>query len=660
MRIKATRWWWVGPTIALAALTGCNSSEASSTESSTSTDATDANDATDMTDTTDTTDTTDAADSADGADGQPSTDGVDGADSASATDGADGQPVNPIDLIVDNNRSGALELDDPSEDENEELWSASNGAVFLANIDDDQDTCVEGNISDYELPTCHDAADEVLNGEEDLFDMAPMKIRAWPEAPDDARGALIIDSPGVIYVRIFVQQAAGNPLAWTAIGPNTSFSAEELREGIELRLEGTDIVRNTANWDGYVKITLQVRGENEVYGTDEVMLRVSPVMTYHHVLDAEVVYATVFSFGSSQAFIGDLTDAMEKSSVSQPLYEVGYGDQWAQDYFETGYMSMPGPKGSQHAIRVNYRSANVDNPNSPNNPLREAGRVVFDLRGRDSAAIQQFDMSHPGQMDSLDSFGNTETIPPYSYKGIDYPLGRSYRGSVPNFYPDESFSKMMESQLQQPPVYVDTSWLLVGHVDETATFLPTPLSERGWTIGINDPQLAWQMLEEEAVAGNGNVRMFVGKEWQGGASAEISIDAILNNGQLAAELTESTAEVEGQYLTLQEATGIADSEVVRIPYIHEKQSGYSVALQPGTANGILLDSQNFAPPEPHGPAPEGTDIFKEQLEDELAPHGITVRWTEDWDLYHRLLGEVHCGSNSTRQIPEFKWWESGR
>ena len=55
---------------------------------------------------------------------------------------------------------------------------------------------------------------------------------------------------------------------------------------------------------------------------------------------------------------------------------------------------------AQHAIQVNYRSANVDSPNNPNNPLREAGRVVFDLRGPDSAAIQQFDLSHPGQMDS--------------------------------------------------------------------------------------------------------------------------------------------------------------------------------------------------------------------------------------------------------------------
>jgi len=608
-------------------------------------------------------DTTDSADGADGADGQSASDGADGADDTSATDGTaggPGEPVDPVDLLADNNRSGAIELDDPTEDANEDVWSESNGAVFLANIDDDQDTCVESNTSDIDLPKCHDAADDVLNGEEDLLDMAPMRIRAWPDAPDDALGTLVIDSPGADYVRIFVQQVAGNPLAWIALNPKTSFTAEQLREGVNLRLEGTDIVRNTEVWDGYVKVTLRVRGVDESYGTDEVMLRISPVMTYHHALDTEVAYATVFNFGSSQAFIGDLTAAMDASSVTEPLYQVGYGDQWVQDYFETGYMSMPGPKGAQHAIRVNYRSANVDNPNNQNNPLREAGRVVFDLRGRDSAAVQQFDLSHPDSMDSLDSFGNTETIPPYSFKGVDYPLGRSYRGSVPNFYPDESFALMMESQLQQPPVYVDTSWLVVGHVDETVTFLPTPLAERGWTIGVNDPQLAWLMLEEQAAAGNGDVLLFVGKEWQGGANAEISIGAILGSDALSDELEASTAEVEGQLLTLQEATGIVNEELIRIPYIHEKQFGYSVALQPGTANGILLDSKNFAPPEPHGPAPDGVDIFKTQLEDELAPHGITVRWTEDWDLYHRLLGEVHCGSNSTRQIPEFKWWESGR
>ena len=41
-------------------------------------------------------------------------------------------------------------------------------------------------------------------------------------------------------------------------------------------------------------------------------------------------------------------------------------------------------------------------------------------------------------------------------------------------------------------------------------------------------------------------------------------------------------------------------------------------------------------------------------------NGSTVDWIEDWDEYHLGIGEVHCGTNATRKIPEARWWESGR
>ncbi len=41
------------------------------------------------------------------------------------------------------------------------------------------------------------------------------------------------------------------------------------------------------------------------------------------------------------------------------------------------------------------------------------------------------------------------------------------------------------------------------------------------------------------------------------------------------------------------------------------------------------------------------------------PYGISVKFVEDWDLYHRLLGEVHCGSNADRAVTT-KWWETGK
>jgi protein-arginine deiminase len=56
----------------------------------------------------------------------------------------------------------------------------------------------------------------------------------------------------------------------------------------------------------------------------------------------------------------------------------------------------------------------------------------------------------------------------------------------------------------------------------------------------------------------------------------------------------------------------------------------------------------------------GVDIFEKQMTDQLTPFGITVDFIEDWDDYHAVEGEVHCGTNTARTIPAAKWWESAR
>jgi protein-arginine deiminase len=47
------------------------------------------------------------------------------------------------------------------------------------------------------------------------------------------------------------------------------------------------------------------------------------------------------------------------------------------------------------------------------------------------------------------------------------------------------------------------------------------------------------------------------------------------------------------------------------------------------------------------------------MKEALAPYGVDVTFVEDWE-YHVSMGEVHCGTNTTRAIPETKWWETGR
>lgn len=585
-------------------------------------------------------------------------------------------PLAPnVKLLADANRNGTLDWDDPTETTDKLTWDASRGAVMLANIDDDQRACgttkANGDLlDDTALDDCNDAADTVINGESDRLDLAPLAVRAWPYAPEGTTATLAVDAASTSKVHLFIERAG--ELVWFNPASDV-ISTDELRAGVSLAIEATDIVRDPAVWDGFVTVTLSAYGL-----TDAVKLRVAPVITQHHLAHERQLYVTSFSgdpdsvatrstlkAGIDTAWGAGASDTMLTQISADETFGGAYyfEDQWTQDFFETAYMAMPTAQGT-HVIDVFYRSANVYYPNADANPLRDAGKVVFaKFRGPDAAAVQAFDLRHDQDMDSLNSFGNTETIPPYTLGNDSYPLGRVLRGKTATFYPDPVFTTMLEAQGVQPPVYVDTSWLLVGHVDETLSFVKTS-SPRGWALLVNDAALARQMLMDQVDAGNGDAVMFADQQWvddNGHESpAGITITEVLADTDVMTESNLSAAHVDSQLQIIKAATGLTEDEIIRVPYLHEPSYGYSLAYQPGTVNGLSLKEDTFAPPDPHGPLIDGKDLFKTQLEAALGAVGVKVVWVEDWNLYHRLAGEVHCGTNSLREVGDAKWWLSGR
>lgn len=556
------------------------------------------------------------------------------------------------DLRADTNRDGVVSFDDDADDEGEDTWSAAHGAIFLANIDDDELACEpDPSLSDAEIAKCNDAADEVVNGEDDALDLARLKTKPWPEAPKDARATISFTAEE--RVRLF--KVSGS--TFSVFESGSKLSHDEIRDGVELAIEGKDIVRDASEWDGFVDITLEVSAEGE-RKTDKVRMRVAPLLTYHHLLPTEETWVSSFKDTGNQALRADLAKAAKAAGVPPPR-EIGVGDQWTQDFFETGYMSMPAPGGKQHVIRVNIRSANIFDPWDKKYPLREAGRVVWYLRGKDTAGLQEYDPSQRGRFDTLNSFGNLETVPPYTHGGVSYPMGRILRGRTASYYPDPFFDRMMESQKVQPPIYVDTSWLVVAHVDETISFVKAN-TPRGWALVVNDPRLAQQLLKTQYDAGRGSTPMFVGKYWDHWTSAQTTIQQVLSDTDVMSSSAEAAAEVDAQIDVLKKETGITDAEIIRVPFLHMSMDGALTAFQPGMVNGLYLNDKHFVAPDPHGPVINGKDIFKEAMTSAFAPFGITVHFAENWDTYHRLLGQVHCGTNATRAIPETKWWESGR
>jgi protein-arginine deiminase len=564
------------------------------------------------------------------------------------------------DLRADSNRDGEIRFDDS--DKNKTEWNKTTGAVFLANIDDDNVRC-KANLDDLTIAECNDASDEIIDGEDDALDVARLKTRPWPKTPEDAIGIVTVEPPNAQdHVRLFWKSGPAVTDFLPVMG-DTFFTREEIQAGIELGIEAKDIVRDPAKWDGYVDVRFTVTSVKKGTASEVVRMRVAPVLTYHHLLPAEKVWVSDTGRPGNAEMRKGLAESCAAASVAEPQ-TIDVNDPWAQDFFEPAFMSMPGPNGTQHVMRVNYRSANVFEPKQQKRPLRPAGQFVFKMRGKDVAGVQQYDLKHDPRMDSLNSFGNFETIPPYEKDGQVFPLGRVLRGSTRSFFPDKTFASMVDAQGQQPAVNVDTSWLVVGHVDETLSFVRAS-TPRGWKLLVNDARMAKKMLEDQVAAGHGDVPMFVGKSWvdlETGEErpAEVTIAKVLADTEVMRASAEAAVEVDAQLAILKSEIGLTDDEIIRVPFLHTTYAGKSEAYQPGTVNGIYVSETRFAAPDPHGPVIDGKDIFKTALSEPLAQLGITVDFVEDWEEYHLGIGEVHCGSNTTRKIPDIKWWESGR
>jgi protein-arginine deiminase len=567
-------------------------------------------------------------------------------------------PAPLVDIRADNNRNGTIDLDDPREDEAEETWDSKHGAIFLANIDDDLRVCPT-NVPDLDLEKCNDAADDVINGDEDLLDLARLKTVPWKDVPKGARGTLEITNAS--RVRLFKR----TPDGFVAFDPAEGFTDAEVAAGIELAIEGRDIVRDATAWNGYVDVTFGVTYEGTerpaFTTTDKLRMRIAPLLLQHHNSRADRVFAS--RIGGGTEFRNDISAAIAAAKLPTSLeaLDVPESDQWTQDFFETGYMSMPST-GGQHVIRVAIRSANLYRSSS-RAPLRAAGKIVFTkLRGPDVAGLQQYDERSNEDMDTLNSFGNTETIPPHT----GWPLGRILRGSTPSFYPDKSLAKLFESQRIQEPLFFDTSWLMIGHADETISFVSAPKpGDRSFLVLANDARLAKKMFEDLSAAGQGAATVFVGKtyfDWDTDelVAADKTVDQILADTEVMAASQEAAAYIDSQLEVLARETGLTPEEIVPVPGLHWKIYGGSVAYQPGMVNALVLDGTHVAMADPHGPLIDGKDPFKAKVETTLKGVGVTVSWVEDWDNYHRNGGEVHCGSNVFRAIPDAKWWEVKR
>ncbi|KAH8724903.1 arginine deiminase type-3 [Phaeosphaeriaceae sp. PMI808] len=598
------------------------------------------------------------------------------------------------DIRADTDRDGKVDITGSSDSNAKTTWTADSGAIFLPNIGDTGKRCSNAllkgpPVSNEKLDICNDASDNILRSEQFL---APLRTVPIAQLPDDARGRVYIkDQVQRKNVRIFHKTKANS--TWAYIDNNYSFNAASLREGLVLGVDGRDVRRPNGGWDGRVMVSFDVQS-SEGSSSDEVMLRAAPVLTHTHLDPVEQVLAVKANKTSSPwllNFNNQLQKAVNDSGFEKKIYQFsGSDDVWAQDFVEPGFASMPGPNGPI-MIRIMIRSPQDE---------RVAGRQLFEYyRDTGIGAVQQLG----GARDEINSGGNIETIPPYEFNGTSWPAGRLILG---NHGEQKHFMlPFFQAQETQNPLLLDTNWLVIGHVDEFLQFIPVD-SPRGWVLVADDPMAGVEMLQKLKDNGHGKDRVFSRKndtttfpncnDPQGCAAIPIestTIDEILANKDLMSVQERCAERIEANLQTIMEATGITEEEIVRLPSMFKNNpfsgffpggnstdstfppngsnpslpAGNSTgaddepqlkvgALFPGVINGIVMTGfDTYIAPNPWGPVVNGTDVLAEELKARYAEVNMTVVFIDDWNTHHNFGGEIHCGTNTARNM-ETEWY----
>lgn len=502
----------------------------------------------------------------------------------------------PVLIFGDSNRDGNLDAKDiPGRG----TFDAKQGAFFLANLDDDDS---DGTV---------DAEDDVVNGAADEKDLAPLQVQLAGEA---------LGAGNVLHLRTRCQET---PCPWAALFEQTAGGWKAVDAPLapapvlKLAVEGRRFA--SAAWDGLLTVEATVKtAAGQVVATDEAKLRVAPwLMLPASARTLELYVAT--GYYANQAFLADLKQAAAAAGVTlAPPYATSkWHEMWMQDTMELGYTQLPGHAPLHVVLRAN----------------RGVDSYPESLLGPDLGFFTE------GQQRSLtggdtwaDWLGNLEVTPPLP----GHPLGRIYYGLnvSSGIGLDPKLVAFLRAQGAQDPFWVDTSWLTIKHVDEIFTFVPGP-GGTPHAIIVSPAEAA------KLVPGYGPYNQ----------GLQAKLDAIVSGGSYPEKgdpiyfqgMTKAGGQV--THPGIKALLGLTDAQIVRLPLFYT--SGHSDWSNP--VNSLYLDKL-FVVGDTYLPA-----AVRTAYDQRFAALGLAIHYVDD-AVYHQNLGNVHCATNTRKQVVVPDFW----
>ncbi|GAB79317.1 protein-arginine deiminase [Austwickia chelonae] len=593
-------------------------------------------------------------------------------------------------------KGGEKKSDKKSDDKGQRVRLTSETKTVLPNVDDDSGRCVipAKNIAEFKkVSICHDGADNVVNGAEDAKDLTLVTLPAIKDVDGKATATLSVPDKAKGKVRVFVKEGD----KWSAgLTLPAKLTSAQLKAGVTFGVEATDVIRDAKVFDGKFSLDLKV-DEGGKSSKASLELQVAKLTPFSTQKVEQVV--TLSSSDSSDKDRVWPREEMKQSGSKVPLKTrtVNAGiDTWNQDHFEGMYASMT-QGGQQQNIRVlALAHYNIAGKNE-----------WYGFRGKDVGVIA---LTGSNGDTSLEGMGNVEGIGAYTKDGKKHPAGRLIMGHTEKHNHGQMSQvqrSFFESNAAQKPIYLDTSFLTVGHVDEFIQVIPAK-NERGWMFAVAHPKAGVELLKKVDGAGKGDQTLItVSGEHRDKPKSSAKVKDALKDADFLKANEIGQQRIDANVEILKKELGFNDSDFMKLPIVMKRadkeaeldrskskgtvegpksdaepfkdegpggddldgrggkgkpgsgrdKSGQAVLgtrnldfAMPDAVNALNLGDGRILVPQQFGPKLDGKDVFAEAVKAEHAKHGGKVTFVDTLHL-HTAGGEIHCGTNVFRKIP---------
>jgi protein-arginine deiminase len=457
----------------------------------------------------------------------------------------------------------------------------------------------------------------------------------------DPRAVRLAVSSGGAPLRFFERQGEG----WRQVGLREATVAVGIAAhhaaGATLRVEATTWA-GLGGWDGVARIDVEaLDAAGGRLGGGSVACRVAPVLLRPATARAREVFVATGRY-DNHAFLTALRSALEPLGLPLVVHKADdWREMWMQDAFEIATAEIPGSR--MHVVLVG---------------LRDCDRFPDTLLAPDTAVVR---VAAPRRLAGGDAwadwYGNLEASPPLAA----HPHGRVIHGrntvTGEGFHPD--VIGFLAAQQSQAPLWIDTSWLLIKHVDEIVAFMPGP-DGRG-VILVPDPEEGLRLAGLDGLAASGEphaeaahtveanrrIARIIASTLAGGAGPPRSGEragAAAGNGNRAG----AVARPAGGLLA---HLGWDERRVIRLPVAFRVPADGPATGDPTDAapiwsnpvNAVYLNGTVVC-----GSADMPEAVRQKCRERFLAAGARDVVFIDD-SPYHRRSGNVHCATNARRE-----------